>query len=64
MSWQQVLVDFKEMNEIERAVRFGMLWKQIETVKSYVKNAGYVYKDDLEILLGMKKPKDTDTGDE
>lgn len=64
MSWQQVVVDYSAMNEIERAVRFGMLWQQIEIAKSYVRNTKYIDQNDLEIILGMKKPKDTETGDQ
>ena len=64
MSWQQVVVDYSAMNEIERAVRFGMLWRQLEIAKSYVRNTKYIDQNDLEIILGMKKPKDTETGDQ
>lgn len=66
MSWQDVLSKYVAMGCDQRAIWFGMLWRQLETVKSYVKNSGYVDKTDLEILLEMKKekPKDTETGDE
>lgn len=64
MSWMQVIKEYEKMDSIDRAVWFGMLWAKINMAESYICNAGYINKNDLEILLGIKKPKDTETGDQ